>query len=161
MRTILPYPLLFVFLVLMCLSLNRFSLGHLVRGSVIALLASAAMSSLRPDKPRLKKIGSFARLLALVFYDIILSNLSVASQILNDRKGQRKPGFMTIPLEMKNPTGLAVLAVLLTSTPGTAWLEYNSTESTLLIHILDLKNEEEWLELIKNRYERMLMEVFE
>ena len=161
MRTILPYPLLFVFLVLMWLSLNRFSLGHLVRGSVIALLASAAMSSLRPDKPRLKKIGSFARLLALVFYDIILSNLSVASQILNDRKGQRKPGFMTIPLEMKNPTGLAVLAVLLTSTPGTAWLEYNSTESTLLIHILDLKNEEEWLELIKNRYERMLMEVFE
>jgi multicomponent K+:H+ antiporter subunit E len=30
-----------------------------------------------------------------------------------------------------------------------------------VIHVLDLISEEEWVDLIKNRYESMLMEIFE
>ena len=68
---------------------------------------------------------------------------------------------MTIHLELKDPTALAVLAVILTSTPGTAWLEYNSSDGSLLMHVLDLVEEQEWTDLVKNRYERLLMEIFE
>ena len=50
---------------------------------------------------------------------------------------------------------------VLTSTPGTAWLEYNSLSRTVLIHVLDLVEEEEWRALIKGRYEALLMEIFE
>ncbi len=56
---------------------------------------------------------------------------------------------------------LAVLAVVVTSTPGTAWLEYNSLNRTVLIHVLDLVDEAEWQTLIKGRYEALLMEIFE
>ena len=90
-----------------------------------------------------------------------LSNIAVARIILGMPRHPRRPGFMTIPLEMTSQTGLALLAVLLTSTPGTSWLEYNSKEGTLLIHVLDLDDEEALRDLIKNRYERILMEVFE
>ena len=32
---------------------------------------------------------------------------------------------------------------------------------TLLLHVLDLVDEEQWSRLIKDRYERLLMEIFE
>jgi multicomponent K+:H+ antiporter subunit E len=40
-------------------------------------------------------------------------------------------------------------------------VEYRSTEDLLLIHVLDLVSEESWSELIKGRYEALLMEIFE
>ncbi|OJU69978.1 MAG: Na+/H+ antiporter subunit E [Rhizobiales bacterium 63-7] len=158
----LPYPLLTVALTVMWMSLNSFSFGHLVLGLAIAWVASAAMAALRPEKPRIRRPLALIRLLAsVIFRDIVLSNIAVARIILGVPRHARRPGFMTIPLEMTSQTGLALLAVLLTGTPGTSWLEYNSNEGTLLIHVLDLDDEEALRDLIKNRYERTLMEVFE
>ncbi len=162
MSIVLPYPLLTVALTVMWMSLNSFSFGHLVLGLAIAWVASAAMAALRPDKPRIRKPLKLIRLLAsVIFRDIVISNIAVARIIVGAPRHQRRPGFMTIPLTMKSQTGLALLAVLLTSTPGTSWLEYNSNEGTLLIHVLDLDDEEALRDLITNRYERTLMEVFE
>lgn len=162
MSIVLPYPLLTVALTVMWMSLNGFSLGQLVLGLAIAWVASAAMAALRPEKPRFRHPLALVRLLAsVIFRDIVASNIAVARIILGRPRHPRRPGFMTIPLEMTSQTGLALLAVLLTSTPGTSWLEYNSNEGTLLIHVLDLDDEEALRDLIKNRYERILMEVFE
>jgi multicomponent K+:H+ antiporter subunit E len=68
---------------------------------------------------------------------------------------------MTIPLDLRDPYGLAVLACIITATPGTAWIEYAADSGILVIHVLDLVSEEEWVDLIKDRYESLLMEIFE
>ena len=47
------------------------------------------------------------------------------------------------------------------ATPGTIWVDYDSRSNTVLLHILDLVDEEQWVRTIKDRYERRLMEVFE
>lgn len=57
--------------------------------------------------------------------------------------------------------GLVVLATVLTATPGSAWLEYNSSQGTLLIHVLYDEPDSDWIGVIKNRYEKLLMEIFE
>ena len=54
-----------------------------------------------------------------------------------------------------------MLSCIITSTPGTAWVEYAPDTGVLLIHVLDLVAKDEWIALIKNRYESMLMEIFE
>lgn len=159
--SVLPYPLLSLWLLLMWLMLNGFSIGHLILGSLIAVFASWAMAALRPQKPAIRRWHLLPRLLGIVLYDIVRSNLAVASIVLAGRARQRRSGFMTIHLELKDPTALAILAVVLTSTPGTAWVEYDSATGTLLMHILDLVEESAWTDLVKNRYERMLMEIFE
>ena len=69
--------------------------------------------------------------------------------------------FLTIPLELRSPMGLAVLGVIITSTPGTAWIDYNSARGTLLLHVFDLVDEQGWRMLIKQRYERLLLEIFQ
>ncbi|MES5098270.1 Na+/H+ antiporter subunit E [Agrobacterium sp. BA1120] len=158
---ILPYPLLTLSLIIFWMTINSFSPGHLLLGTVVAMVASWAMASLRPPKPRIRNWHLVIKLIVIVLYDIIRSNIAVAFIILFKRDRKVKSGFLTIPLDLRDPMGLAALAVVLTATPGSAWLEYNSSQGTLLIHVLDEVSDAYWQHLIKSRYEKMLMEIFE
>ena len=161
MKRIVPYPVLMAALVLMWLLLTRFSLGQLLLGIAVALVAMQGLVALHPAKPRLRRWDLLPKLMAIVFYDILRSNIAVAAIILNRDRRERRSGFLTIPLDLRDPTGLAILSIILTSTPGTAWLDYNAARGTLLMHVFDLVDEAEWLDLIKNRYEHLLREIFE
>jgi multicomponent K+:H+ antiporter subunit E len=66
-----------------------------------------------------------------------------------------------IPLDMRDPYGLASLACIITSTPGTLWVNFDGQKGALTIHVLDLVDKEEWIRIIKDRYERHLLEIFE
>jgi multicomponent K+:H+ antiporter subunit E len=156
----LPYPLLTLSLTLMWLLLNGFTLGHLILGTLVAVFASWAMASLRPDKPKLRKWYLLPKLFGIVFYDIIRSNLAVAWLILRGHRKGTHSAFLTIRLDLEDRTALAILAVILTSTPGSAWLEYDSYDRTIIMHVLDLADEAQWIDMIKNRYEKLLMEIF-
>jgi len=161
MSRLLPYPLLALSLLVMWILLNGLSVGHVVLGGAIAFGASHAMTALQPDKPQLRRWDLIPLLILILLKDIARSNLAVAGIILRGRRRQRTSGFVTIPLQLRDPTGLALLACIITSTPGTAWVEYRSGTGALLIHVLDLVDENEWIDLIKNRYEHLLMEIFE
>jgi multicomponent K+:H+ antiporter subunit E len=128
---------------------------------VIAVLASWVMAALRPEKPRIRRPGAALRLAGMVFIDILRSNLAVGRIIVRSRQPGLNAGFMTIPLDMRSPHGLAVLSIIITSTPGTIWLNYDAAKGSLLLHVLDLVDETVWIRTIKDRYERLLMEIFE
>ena len=49
----------------------------------------------------------------------------------------------------------------ITATPGTIWVQFDRNAGRLLVHVLDMIDEEAWIQLIKHRYERLLMEIFE
>lgn len=157
----LPYPLLTVSLLAMWVLLNGLSPGQVLLGALIAMGASRTMTALEPARPRIRNPGTIARLLWRFFVDIIRSNIAVAGMIVRGRREGSRPGFVTIPLAIRDRTGLAVLACVLTATPGTAWVEYRSRRNTLLLHVLDLTDEKEWIDLVKQRYEPLLLEIFE
>lgn len=161
MSRILPYPLLAAALLVMWLLLNGLSAGHVALGAVVALLASKAMTALEPAKPKIRRWEQIPVLFAVVLLDILRSNVAVAGIVLKGRRGLERSGFLAIPLELRDKTGLAVLALIVTSTPGTAWVDYHSGRSELLLHVLDLADPEGLTAQIKQRYERRLMEIFE
>lgn len=161
MNRLFPYPLLVVVLVITWMMLAGFSAGQFLTGSITAMIAAWGLAALHPTKLRPRRWDLLLRLAAIVFYDIVRSNIAVARIILH---GGRKAGvssFITIPLDLRDPMGLAILAVIITGTPGTAWIDYNSARSTLILHVFDLVDEAAWLDLIKNRYEYLLREIFE
>ncbi len=161
MSRILPHPVLSVALALMWLLLTRFSLGHLVLGSAIAVFAGLAFARIEPQAPRIRAWMPLLRLAGIVSVDILRSNWAVARLMLtNGRHGARQSEFVTIPLRLRDPVALAVLAVILTATPGTAWLEYDPEAGTLLLHVFDMIDEDEWRVLIRDRYEALLLEAF-
>ena len=162
MRRVLPYPILslglFVASILLSASVAPPSLALAV---LLALLAPIIMLALGVDRVRVKAPMAIMRLAIDVVGDIVRSNWAVSHIILGRRRHERTSGFIHIPLDLRDRYGLAVLAIIITSTPGTLWVEYESATGRLLLHVLDLVDEETWVRLIKDRYERRLMEIFE
>jgi len=161
MSRLVPYPLLSLGLVVIWLLLTRFSLGHLLLGTAIALIAGRALLPLEPAPLRLRRIGPLLRLAGIVAGDIVRSNIAVARLILTrGRQNSRRSGFVEIPLRLREPGPLALLAMIITATPGTAWLERDRESGILLLHVFDLVEPEDWVALIRDRYESLLLEAF-
>ena len=136
--------------------------GHLLLGAAIALAGVAVYNRLQTAANRVRsRPGAALSLLALVFADIVRSNLAVARIVLGLGARSRSAGFISMPLELRHPAGLAVVACIITATPGTSWVRYDSAANTLTIHMLDLVDTDDWVRLFKQRYERRLMEIFE
>ena len=141
---------------------ERMTPGQLLIGAGVSLLMVFGFRAVRPVHPRLRRPRSALRLLGRVAIDILRSNLNVGRIVLGLTRGREiHSGFVEIPLELRDPHGLATLAAIITSTPGTVWANLSGDGATLTIHVLDLADEKVWIEIIKQRYERLLMEVFE
>jgi multicomponent K+:H+ antiporter subunit E len=160
MTRLLPFPIASASLLVLWLLLNQsLSLGHILLGGAVALVGGWALSALDPPRARPRRLGVLFRLAVLVVADIVRSNVAVAGIIL-DFERRRTSGFVEIPLELRDPYGLAMLACIITSTPGTLWVDFNAASGTLTIHVLDLVDKTEWVRTIKGRYERLLLEIF-
>ena len=161
MTRLIPHPVLSASLVLFWLMLTRFSLGYLILGTALSLVAGRAYSALHPAKPRVRRWRVIPRLAATLFWDIIQSNITVARLLLTEGRGRRRSAFIQVPLALTDENALAVLAIILTATPGTAWLEYVVDTGTLTLHVFDASQEDHYREMIGQIYEPMLMEIFE
>lgn len=157
---LIPFPLLTAALLAMWILLTGFSPGHVLFGAVIAVMVSRTMLSLRPERPTLRIGRAAAKLALIVIGDIIRSNIAVAKIILL-RPPERCSGFIELPTALRSPDALAMLAIIITATPGSLWVQHDAHRHIILIHVLDLVDEEQWVELIKLRYEHLLTEIFE
>ncbi len=161
MSAILPYPLLALGLAVMWLLLGGFTPGQLVLAVIVSVASTHALRVLGETSPRVRGWLAIPKLLGIVLHDIVRSNMAVARILVSPSARPRLSGFIVVPLRLTHPNALAILSIVLTSTPGTAWVDYNSARGELLLHVFDLKDESEWKELISNRYERLLLEIFE
>lgn len=154
-------PVLFIALVVIWLLLTQsLTPANVVLGALLAGALAWTSASLRPLRPRLRRPYLGFGLAGVVLGDIVLSNLAVASIVLGLKRGTRS-GLVAIPLDLRDPHGLAVLAAIITSTPGTVWVDLDNDTHTLTLHVLDLENDAELIDWIKNRYEQPLRRIFE
>ena len=161
MRKRLSYPLLWSLLVALWLLLNQTAaLPHVLFGAVVAFGAVVGYATLRPPRVRFRNPWVALELAFLVLADIVRSNIGVARIVLHAGARRETAGFLEIALELRSPAGLAALACIITATPGTSWARYDSNRRVLTMHILDLIDEQAWIQVIKERYERRLLEIF-
>jgi multicomponent K+:H+ antiporter subunit E len=162
MKKLLPFPLISLCLLAMWLWLSQgITPGAVLLGSLFALMGGWLLRLLQPDAGQVRNPVAIMRLTGLVLVDVVRSNLAVAAIILGGQRHNITSGFVDIPLDMRSRQGLAVLACILTSTPGTLWIDFNRESGVLQLHVLDLVDESEWVERIKGRYESLLLEIFE
>lgn len=136
------------------------ALSQIITGTIVSLLLAWAAMNLRPLRSHPKKPLLILKLFFQVCCDIILSNIEVF-KIIWFKPKTHTPGFIRIPLELKDPHGLAALACIVTYTPGTVWSGYSEKSGVMTLHVLNLEDAQHWIDLIKNRYERPLKEIFE
>ena len=162
MKRILPSLPLTALLFVVWLLLNQsVSPGTLLMGAVLAVLVPLGTKGLRPGSVTMRKPLLAFKLWAIVMRDFVRSNIRVATLILTRRPRDIPSGFLLVPLDMRDPHALAMLAMILCLTPGTAWAEVSLDRSVLLLHVFEIVNADAMVAMIKQRYERPLMEIFE
>jgi multicomponent K+:H+ antiporter subunit E len=160
-RRLLPAPLMSAVLLATWLVLNEsLSPGHLALGLLLAVVIPGVVAPLRPRRIRIRGAPAVLRLAGRVALDVVASNLAIAWMVA---KGSRAPraSFVRIPLELRDPNGLATLAIITTIVPGTVWCELAPDSSAVLLHVVDLGDEAAFVTDFKSRYERPLQEIFE
>lgn len=135
--------------------------AQILLGLALAVLLAWASSTLRPLRARLRRVDLAAALALVVIREIVKSNFAVGKIVLGLSGRERRSGFVEIPLELRDPHGLAVLAIIITSTPGTVWSGLSKDGGCLTLHVLDIKDERESVRYIKHHFERPLMRIFE
>ena len=99
------------------------------------------------------------KLFWVVVWDIILSNIRVAKQVLGPTDALH-PKWFRVPLETEHEQVNTLLAMIITTTPGTVTAGIDQDRGDILVHALSTDDEEAEIALIKSRYEQPLIEIF-
>jgi multicomponent K+:H+ antiporter subunit E len=158
----LPAPRLSLALLLIWLLVNQsISPGNILLGAILAIVIPNWFRAILPVDVYIRKPLVIARLITGSLIEIVRSCFNVSLLILFKRRDRLNSQFITIPLDLRSPAGLAVLSGIINTTPGTVWVELLPDTYDLALHVFDLHDEQWWIDTIKTRYEQPLIEIFE
>lgn len=158
---LLPHPLLTLLLaVVWTLLQNDVSAGMVVFGVILGVIIPFGTSIWWPDRPSGFRIGKMISYSFLVIWDIFVANVQVAWIVLTRPNDKLRPAWIEVPLDLRQPEAISVLAGTITLTPGTVSADLSDEGHSLLVHALDADDPDAVRDEIKDRYERRLKEIF-
>lgn len=161
MRRLLPHPLLSaILLVIWLLLVNELSLGQLLLGTVLGWAVPLYTARFWPEQVRVRRPLLLLRFTAVVLYDILVANITVARLILG-RQESLQPAFVVMPLALRSELAISLLANTVSLTPGTVSAYLSADRHSLVVHSLHTTAPDELLETIRVRYETPLKEILE
>ncbi|MBL4570566.1 MAG: Na+/H+ antiporter subunit E [Alcanivorax sp.] len=160
MKRLLPYPSLTLVLWLTWLLLNGFSVGHALLGLILAVVLPLGTRPFWPQVPLVRDRMGLLRFVLRVAKDILVANLSVALKVLGPVK-DLQPGFVEVPLDLRDRFAITVLTSTVSLTPGTVSADVSEDRTRLLVHALHVEDPEALVAEIKQRYEGPIKEIFE
>ncbi len=162
LRRILPHPILSALLALVWVLLqNEVSRGGVAMAVLLGLAIPILTAPYWTNRPLLPRPFLFLTYFVVVVWDILRANVTVALAIAFKRPDRMAPAWITIPLELRKPEAITVLAGTITLTPGTLSAEVSADGHALLVHCLDAPDPDAVRDEIKSRYERRLMRIFQ
>jgi multicomponent K+:H+ antiporter subunit E len=140
---LLPHPFLTLILAIVWMLLqNEVSAGMAVFGIILGIIIPWGTSIWWPDTPK-----GF-RLSKMITYSFMVPNAKL------------KPAWIVIPLELREPEAITVLAGTITLTPGTVSADLSDQGHSLLVHVLHTDDPDAVRDEITSRYQRRLLEIF-
>ncbi|MDZ7710384.1 MAG: Na+/H+ antiporter subunit E [Roseovarius sp.] len=162
LRKILPHPLLTLLLIVVWQMLvNKVTVGNLVLGAILGVIIPLVTAPYWPNRPKLRSLPRIVEYVLVVLWDICVANVQVAYVILFKSNANTHPAWISIPLDLRTPEAITVLAGTITMTPGTVSSDVSADGRSLLVHCLDAPDPDGVRDGIKARYEARLKEIFE
>lgn len=113
------------------------ALGAIV--SVAILLVPRRLAAERPAAASLRRLIAFAPFAGALLWEILVGSWRVAVIVL-DAQSPARPGAVVVPLGDRTRLGVAVAGLAVTLSPGTAVLDIDWQQRTMLLHVLDARD---------------------
>ncbi len=136
---------------------NSVDPGHVILAVVLGVTIPILTRPFLLDTPSLARPGRALRLLAVFAWDVVVANFRVAALVLGPN-ARLRPAFVEVPLDIEDEFAIAVLASMITLTPGTLSMLFRKEDGVLVVHVLDVDDPDETVNEIKQRYEAPLKE---
>lgn len=93
-------------------------------------------------------------------WELLIANLRVAYHVLAPLN-RMHPGIVAVPIELATDVEIALLANVITLTPGTLSIDVSTDRRTLYVHALNVDDPAAFRRETKDGFERLVREVCE
>lgn len=161
LRRLYPHPWLSVLLFFTWFGLvNQLKLGSVVMALVLATAIPLLTAPWWPNRPAVRDWPALVRYVFLVLWDIVIANIQVARIILFMPREAIQSRWIAVPIDLRSPEAITLLAGTITMTPGTLTADMSADARVLLIHSLHAPDPDAIRDDIKARYESRLKRIF-
>lgn len=135
------------------------SVLNFVFGFALGALALSLIREQVGSVGYLSRMRRIASLFALFVVELFLSAFRVARMVLKPDMEVR-PGIFAYPLAVRRDFEIALLANMITLTPGTLSVDVSEDRRTLFVHAMDLRDPDAARRDIADGFERKIIEAF-
>ena len=155
----LPHPFVSILVAVSWLMLSHSAeLFDFTMAIVLGLIIPKLLQSFIVRTPNLNWKPAI-QLFFVVLWDIIVSNVRVEKQVLGPTQ-KLQPKWYRVPLDTEHEHVNTLLAMIITTTPGTVTAGIDQERGDILVHALHSEDPEAEIQDIKARYEAPLILIF-
>lgn len=140
------------------MAVTELSATHLLIGFVLGYFVLWLSPGLAQRSRYFRRVGQWVRFAGFFLRELSVATARVAYDVLTPTP-YMKPSVLGIPLDAKTDAEIAMLAIVVTLTPGTLALDVSSDRKTLYVHAMYVKDPEEIRREIKQGFERRILEL--
>lgn len=140
---------------------DRATAGNWLLGFLVGHAGLYLIAQLMPGtgvQTYLRRSRALVRLVGFFLWELLLSNLRVARDVLRVRPSHR-PAILAVPMKARTDLEITLLAILVILTPGTLALDVDEAEGVLFVHVLDAPDPEAFRREIRDGFEARILEV--
>ncbi|PVZ89435.1 Na+/H+ antiporter subunit E [Serratia sp. S1B] len=155
----LPHPFVSVMVGLSWLMLSHsLDASDLLLAALLAVLIPKLLEHFIISTPHIDSKQAI-RLFFVVLYDVIVANFVVAKLVLGSTE-KLQPKWFRVPLDSQHEQVNSLLAMIITTTPGTVSAGIDQERGDILVHALSCSDPQAEIDQIKQRYEVPLLKIF-
>lgn len=110
------------------------------------------------DKRYFTRVPKIIGFVLYFFFELLKANIQVAYDVITPRFFM-KPGIVRYPMKAVTDVEINMLATLISLTPGTLIMDVSSDRKAIFIHVMYLKDKDQFIRQIEKSLERRLLEI--
>ncbi len=143
-------------MVLWIASTGIFTYSNGLLGFAVGFLVLWWLQSLVGPSTYFRKVPLAFWFGVLFLWEVLKSNVRIAWDVVTPRT-LRRPGIVAVPLDTRTDLEIAVLANMITLTPGSLSLDVSEDRRFLYVHEMFVDDPEQARRQIKQRFERWVL----
>jgi len=156
----MPFQII-IHLIIACMWMllnESYSFSSFFAGFLVGIVLLYLFRRFLPGSFYLRRWFMIFGLLILFIKELIKSNIDIV-KLVYKRQPEVEPGIFALPIDLEKDWEIALLANLITLTPGTLSIAVSRDHSVIYVHAMHIDTIEESINSIKNSFERAILEV--